>query len=106
MVRKFLGAKPGMRERYRVAELPGATLTFTKSDIPTVTTKGHVLDHIGFDVFDIAVALKKLEATGIKRIAPAVKNSANGVWIAFIYDPWGTYIELNQRPNQIYLGQM
>jgi catechol 2,3-dioxygenase-like lactoylglutathione lyase family enzyme len=100
---RFFGAKPGMRGRYRVAEVPGATLTFTKSDIPTVTTKGHVLDHIGFDVLDIAAALKKLEADGIEPVAPAVKNPANGVWIAFIHDPWGTYIELNQRPNQTYL---
>ena len=100
---KFFGAKPGMRGRYRAAEVPGATLIFTKSDIPTVTTKGHVLDHIGFDVLDIAAALKKFEAAGIEPIAPAVKNPANGVWIAFIHDPWGTYIELNQRPDQTYL---
>jgi catechol 2,3-dioxygenase-like lactoylglutathione lyase family enzyme len=103
---KFFGAKPGMRGRDRVAEVPGATLTFTKSDIPTVTTKGHVLDHIGFDVLDIAAALKKFEAAGIKPVTPAVKNPASGVWIAFIHDPWGTYIELNQRPNQTYLDQM
>jgi hypothetical protein len=38
-------------------------------------------------------------------VAPA-KNPTSGVWLAFIYDPWGTYIELNQRPNQTYLTQM
>jgi hypothetical protein len=34
------------------------------------------------------------------------KNPTNGVWLAFIQDPWGTYIEINQRPNQTYLSQM
>ena len=34
------------------------------------------------------------------------KNPTNGVSLAFIADPWGTYIELNQRPNQTYLDQM
>jgi predicted enzyme related to lactoylglutathione lyase len=81
-------------------------LTFTKSDNPTVTTKGHVLDHIGFDVLDVDATLKKLEAAGIKPGAPVEKNPTTGVLIAFIQDPWGTLIELNQRPNQTYLDQM
>lgn len=103
---KFFGAKPGMRGRFQAADVPGANLTFTKSDTATVTTKGHVLDHIGFDVLDIDATLKKLEAAGIKPVAPAAKNPASGVWIAFVQDPWGTRIELNQRPNQTYLDEM
>jgi catechol 2,3-dioxygenase-like lactoylglutathione lyase family enzyme len=101
---KLFGAKPGMRGRFQAADIPGANLTFTKSDTPTVATKGHVLDHIGFDVLDIDAMLKKLEAAGIKPVAPATKNPANDVWIVFIQDPWGTYIELNQRPNQTYIN--
>jgi catechol 2,3-dioxygenase-like lactoylglutathione lyase family enzyme/predicted enzyme related to lactoylglutathione lyase len=100
---KLFGAKPGMRGRFQAADIPGANLTFTKSDTPTVTTKGHVLDHIGFDVLDIDATLKKLETAGIKPVAPAAKNPTNDVWLAFIQDPWGTYIELNQRPNQTYI---
>ncbi|HZP78139.1 MAG TPA: VOC family protein [Pseudolabrys sp.] len=103
---KFFGAKPGMRGRFVAADIPGANLSFTKSDTPTVPTKGHVLDHIGFDVLDIDATVKRLEAAGIKPTAPPAKNPTNGVWVAFIEDPWGTRIELNQRPNQTYLEGM
>ena len=103
---KTFGAKPGMRGRFQAADIPGANLTFTKSDQPTVTTKGHVLDHIGFDVTDMDAFLKKAAAAGVKPVVAPTKNPASGVWLAFIQDPWGTYIELNQRPNQTYLNQM
>jgi catechol 2,3-dioxygenase-like lactoylglutathione lyase family enzyme len=103
---KVFGAKPGMRGKFVAADIPGANLSFTNSDQPTVTTKGHVLDHIGFDVNDLDGFLKKAAALGVKPAVAPTKNPANGVWLAFIYDPWGTYIELNQRPNQTYLDQM
>jgi catechol 2,3-dioxygenase-like lactoylglutathione lyase family enzyme len=103
---KVFGAKPGMRGRFQAADIPGANLTFTKSDQPTVATKGHVLDHIGIDVTDIDAFLKKAEATGVKPVVGPTQNPKNGVWLAFIQDPWGTYIEINQRPNQTYLSQM
>ena len=64
-VRHF-GAKPGMRNEALVADLPGTQLRFAKTATPTVTTKGRVLDHIGFDVKDLRSFLKKLEAAGVK----------------------------------------
>src|SRR5262249_38756432 len=103
---KVFGAKPGMRGRFQAADVPGANLTFTKSDEPTVTTKGRVLDHIGFDVNNLEEFLKKAEAAGVKPVVAPTKNPTNSVWLAFITDPWGTYIELNQRPNQTYLNAM
>jgi catechol 2,3-dioxygenase-like lactoylglutathione lyase family enzyme len=103
---KLFGATPGMRGRNQAAHIPGANLTFTKTDTPTVTTKGHVLDHVGFDVSNLEAFVKKLEAAGVKTAVPISKNPTNGVSLAFIYDPWGTYIELNERPNQVYLGGM
>jgi predicted enzyme related to lactoylglutathione lyase len=95
-----------MRGRFQAADVPGANLTFTKSDQPTVTTKGRILDHIGFDVTNMEEFLKRAEAAGVKPVVAPSKNASNGVWLAFIADPWGTYIELNQRPNQTYLNQM
>ena len=67
-----------------------------------MTTKGRALDHIGFDVNNLEAFCKKLQAAGIKLDRPYSKN-ANGVGLAFIYDPWGTYIELNERPNAVYI---
>jgi hypothetical protein len=46
--------------------------------------------------------IAKLEAAGIKLDRPYTKNNTGGA-LAFITDPWGTYIELNERPNSIYL---
>jgi catechol 2,3-dioxygenase-like lactoylglutathione lyase family enzyme len=99
---KLFGATPGMRGNFKTTYVPGAELAYSKTDQPTVTTKGRVLDHIGFDVNNLDEFLKKAEALGVKPAVPATKNPTNGVSLAFIADPWGTYIELNQRPNQVY----
>jgi catechol 2,3-dioxygenase-like lactoylglutathione lyase family enzyme len=99
---KTFGAKPGMRGQNKAADLPGVNLTFSKAETPsTVTTKGRVLDHIGFDVKNLEAFCKKLEAAGIKLDRPYTKNEQTGTALAFIYDPWGTYIELNERPNPL-----
>ena len=102
----LFGAKPGTRGNFKTGYVPGAELAYSKTNEPTVTTKGRILDHIGFDVNDLDAFLKKAEAAGVKPVVPATKNPTNGVSLAFIADPWGTYIELNQRPNQTYLDQM
>jgi hypothetical protein len=99
---KTFGAKPGVRNEAPVADLPGVQLRFAKTTTPTVTTKGRVLDHIGFDVTDLQGFIKKLESAGIKLDRPYTKTD-NGGALAFITDLWGTYIELNERPNPVYL---
>ncbi len=98
---KTFGAKPGMRGRNQAADLPGVNLTFSKTDMPTVTTKGRVLDHIGFDVKNLEAFCKKLEAAGIKLDRPYTKNPQTGGALAFTHDLWGTSVELNERPNPL-----
>ncbi len=44
---------------------------------------------------------KKLEAQGIKLAAPYRQVPALGISIAFITDPWGTYIELTEGLDKI-----
>jgi len=99
---KIFGAKASLRNNAPVADIPGAQLRFNKADTAQAPTKGRILDHIGFDVTDLQAFIKKLEAAGIKLDRPYTKNPA-GVGIAFITDPWGTYIELNERPKAVYL---
>ena len=94
---KIFGAQPGMRGNNQAANLPGVNLTFSAQDMPTVTTKGRALDHIGFDVVDLEAFCENLEAAGIELVRPYTKNEQSGNALAFIYDPWGTYIELNER---------
>ena len=86
-----------------VDDVPGAQLRFNKADAAQAPTKGRVLDHIGFDVVDLQAFTKKLEAEGIKLDRPYTKLP-NGIALAFITDPWGTYIELNERPNAAYIN--
>jgi catechol 2,3-dioxygenase-like lactoylglutathione lyase family enzyme len=82
------------------ASLPGVGLAFSPSTTPVVGTQGRVVDHIGFEVHNLQEFLKKLEAMGIKpvnvRQVPELSVS-----IAFITDPWGTYIELNEGLGNI-----
>jgi catechol 2,3-dioxygenase-like lactoylglutathione lyase family enzyme len=94
---KIFGAKPSVRNNAPVADVPGAQLRFAKADKPMITTKGRILDHIGFDVNDLQAFIRTLEAQGIKLDRPYTKNEKTGEALAFITDPWGVYIELNER---------
>jgi catechol 2,3-dioxygenase-like lactoylglutathione lyase family enzyme len=93
---KEFGAVPGKRAQFDAADIPGANLTFSKADTPRISTRGRAVDHVGFEVTNLAAFAKKLEADGIKLDRAPGKNPGTGHMIAFIYDPWGTYIELTE----------
>jgi len=97
---KHFGAKAGIRNESPVADIPGAQLRFNKSATALPTTKGRILDHIGFDVTNLQDRLKTLEAAGVKIDRPYSANPS-GDGLAFIYDSWGTYIELNERKKPL-----
>ena len=65
--------------------------------MPQVPSKGRSADHIGFEVKSIDEFVKNLAAAGIQTEAP-IRTSANAskLRIAYITDPWGTYIELTE----------
>jgi catechol 2,3-dioxygenase-like lactoylglutathione lyase family enzyme len=98
---KMFGAKPGKRGQFDAADLPGVNLTFTKSDTPTVPTKGRMLDHIGFEIVGLEAFCKNAEAKGQKLDMPFTKRPDLGISMAFITDPWGTYIELTEGLNKL-----
>ncbi len=98
---KMFGAKPGKRAQFEAADLPGVNLTFSKSDTPTAPTKGRMLDHIGFEVVGLEAFCKKAEANGVKFDVPYTKRPDMGLAVAFITDPWGTYIELNEGLDKL-----
>ncbi|PYU22348.1 MAG: hypothetical protein DMG30_14990 [Acidobacteria bacterium] len=98
---KTFGAKPGKRGQFEAADLPGVNLTFAKSDTPTVGTKGRELDHIGFEIQGLEAFCKKAEAAGIKFDMPYTHRPDLGIALAFITDPWGTYIELNEGLSKL-----
>jgi catechol 2,3-dioxygenase-like lactoylglutathione lyase family enzyme len=101
---KVFGAKarpaaPG--SAFISADLPGVVLNFTPSPTPVVGTQGRAIDHIGFEVKNLEAFTKKLEADGIKLERPYTKVAALNIAIAFIKDPWGTYIELTEGLDQV-----
>jgi catechol 2,3-dioxygenase-like lactoylglutathione lyase family enzyme/extradiol dioxygenase family protein len=96
---RIFGAKPGVRNNAPIADIPGVQLRFARADTAQAPTKGRILDHIGFDVKDLKAFVKTLEANNIKLDRPYLVNDS-GVGIVFITDPWGTYVEINERPGQ------
>jgi hypothetical protein len=44
---------------------------------------------------------KKLEAEGVKLDRPYTKVAALNIAIAFLTDPWGTYIELTEGLDRV-----
>lgn len=95
---KTFGGKAGTRNNAPVVDVPGAQLRFGAAETPQAPTRGRVLDHIGFDVKDLQAFIRKIEAEGIKLDEPYRKNEATGTAITYITDPWGTRVELVQRP--------
>jgi predicted enzyme related to lactoylglutathione lyase len=93
---KVFGAKPRTGGNFPAADLPGVALNFSPSPDPVVGTSGHSLDHIGFEIKDLEAFCKKLEAMGIKLNVTYRKAEALGLGVAFVTDPWGTSIELNE----------
>ena len=83
------------------ASLPGLTMNFSPSPTPVAGTQGRAIDHIGFEVKNLEAFTKKLEAQGIKLASPYRQVPALGISIAFITDPWGTYIELTEGLDKI-----
>jgi len=83
------------------ANLPGVGLNFSATTTPTAATAGRALDHIGFEVKNLADFLKRLEAQGIKPSVTLRRVDALDVSIAFIVDPWGTNIELSVGLDKI-----
>ena len=92
---KMFGATPGERGAFKTATVPGGEISITK-DETTVTTKGRVVDHIGFEVKNLTQTVKRLEASGIKMDRQPGLGGNGTTKIAFLYDPYGTYIELTE----------
>lgn len=92
---KTFGATPGLRWHYTAADLPGVNMNFSGQKEPMAPTRGRMLDHIGFEVRNLAAFCKRLEASGVTLDERPVKD-ASGISHAMLTDPWGTSIELTE----------
>ena len=102
---KAFGANPGRRPcvgcisrpaMIEAGDMPGVNLSFSGSRTPALPTKGRSLDHIGFDVINLEELVRALDAKGIKIEAPIRQVPDTKVKVAFLTDPWGTYVELTE----------
>jgi catechol 2,3-dioxygenase-like lactoylglutathione lyase family enzyme len=100
---KIFDAKPGAPGPLVDAAIPGSHLTFTPATTPVIGTKGHVLDHIGFEIRDLEGFTKELESKGVKveRFVKTKLPNFGDISIAYITDPWGTYIELSEGLDKV-----
>jgi hypothetical protein len=98
---KTFGAKSRTGGAFPAADLPGVALNFSPSADPVVGTQGRALDHIGFEVRNLEEFCKNLEAGGITLAVPYRKVPALGIAVAFITDPWGTYIEVTEGLDKV-----
>jgi hypothetical protein len=81
-------------------DLPGVRLRISQTRLPIEPTKGHLLDHVGFEVKNLAAFCKELEANGVKLDKPYSKTRHNGFASAELADPWGTSIEFTEGLNR------
>jgi catechol 2,3-dioxygenase-like lactoylglutathione lyase family enzyme len=89
------GGVRGMRWRYDAVDVPGININISAVPQPQAPTRGRMLDHIGFEVANLEAFCKALEAKGIKFDRP-YGTLPSGFGLAFLTDPWGTYIELTE----------
>jgi catechol 2,3-dioxygenase-like lactoylglutathione lyase family enzyme len=92
---RVFGAVPGIRFRYKAADLPGMTMNFLGQSDAKAPTKGRTLDHIGFEIRGLEEFCRTLQKKGVRFDVPFMKLP-NGVSSAFLTDPWGTLIELTE----------
>lgn len=93
---RIFDAVPIAAGRYKNGQIAGARLTYGESKEKQAGTKGRALDHIGFEVPNLDFTYQKLTLQGLKFDAEPRAVNDGKTKVAFLTDPWGTYIELTE----------
>jgi catechol 2,3-dioxygenase-like lactoylglutathione lyase family enzyme len=88
---KAFGAEVKQEGGRSITSIPGSMLSFTRVDMPAPSTRGRSLDHTGVNVRNVNEYCQKLDGMGIK-----CERAGTNANIAFVTDPAGTRIEINQ----------
>ena len=91
------GAEVGERAGMPSAVIPGGRVDViaARGEAP-LPTLGAAIDHIGFEVTDMAAFAAKMEKLGITFSRPPERRDEINLTIAFIVDPVGTNIEITE----------
>lgn len=102
---KFFGARASRSgQGEMLAVIPGMNIRIVEMKQPMAGTRGRAIDHIGFEVKNLEAFMKKFVDAGVtidRAYAAAPAQLAPLKSIAFITDPWGTYIELNEGFSEV-----
>jgi len=93
---EHFGGELGTRIGQPAIDLPGVNLTYGPGADDVSPTQGRALDHIGFEVTDLRALVERLKSQGITMDRDYTEVASLGIAIAFLTDPWGTYIELTE----------
>ena len=93
---EHFGGQLGTRIGQPAIDLPGVNLTYGPGAADVAPTQGRALDHIGFEVNNLEAFVAQLESKGITMDRGYSVIASLGIAIAFLTDPWGTYIELTE----------
>ena len=105
---EHLGCEP-LADRDDAANCDGVELVFVPQ--PTAgSTQGTGVNHIGFSYADLTAKMAELEAVGVGGTGVRLQRFPDGSTlrdipglfkIGFIFDPWGTRIELVEDPDRL-----
>ena len=96
-------------DRPDAADCDGVELIFVVQ--PTMgSTQGTGVNHIGFSYADVTAKMAELEAVGVRGSGVRMQRFPNGATLrdvpglfkmGFIFDPWGTRIEMVEDPDTL-----
>ena len=105
---EHMGCEP-LTDRSDAADCYGVEVVF----VPQPTSggsQGTGVDHIGFSFRDVTAKMAELEAVGVRGSGVRLQRNADGSTLrdvpglfklGFIFDPWGTRIELVEDPDTL-----
>ena len=105
---RHMGCEP-VTDRNDAANCYGVEVVFVPQ-ITTGTSQGTGIDHIGFSVADLPAKMAELEDVGVRGSGVRLQRNDDGsTWrdvpglfkIAFVFDPWGTRIEMVEDPETL-----
>ena len=105
---RYLDCRP-LADRNDTADCDGVALIFVAQ--PTMgSTQGTGVNHIAFSYADLGAKMAELEAVGVRGSGVRLQRFDDGATLrdlpglfrhGFIFDPWGTRIELVEDPDAV-----